>query len=111
MKFLPYAPPTRIKIVTVREVAELGEDGGFRKLYLAFGSLICRSFSSDGLGWYLEMEVVVSTVFLCNSELQDHEDVVPQHQDANGYKCVSKQSADGHHFHQGLQVEEQSHDG
>lgn len=34
----------------------------------------------------------------------------PQYQDAYGHKCVSKECANGHHFHQSFQVKQQSHD-
>lgn len=49
-------PETIVRIVTVLEVAGVGDDGGLRKPNLAFDSMICRSVSSDGPTWYLDCE-------------------------------------------------------
>lgn len=51
---LPCVPVIIVKVVTLLEVDELGDDGGFRKPNLVFGSLICRSVSLDGPSWYLD---------------------------------------------------------
>lgn len=48
-------PDSTVKVVTVREVDELGDDGGLRKLNL-FDSMIFRSVSSDWSGWYLDLK-------------------------------------------------------
>lgn len=51
---LPYAPLNTVKTVTVSEVVELGDDGGFRKPDLLFDSITFRSESSVGPSWYLD---------------------------------------------------------
>lgn len=50
---LPHTPFTTVKIVTVREVVELGDDGGFRGLNLLFGPTAFKSDSWVGPSWYL----------------------------------------------------------
>ena len=51
---MPFVPDSMVRMVTLLEVDELGVDGGLKRLNLVFVSMIFRSESSDGSGWYLD---------------------------------------------------------